>query len=86
MTTEDDPQSERGQSTERREVGQHVTWEMEKRGRSTTVVGTIDRAERVLGMVIQTDEGTFPAVRFRIKPDDGSRAVWTCSFADKEAR
>lgn len=67
-----------------RHIGDEVTWTMEKRGRVTHVFGTIDRAGMVPGMVITTDEGTFPACRFRIKPTDGSRAVWTCAFAYTE--
>lgn len=69
-----------------RHVGSHVTLTQSRRsGPDIEVVGTIDRAERVPGMTITTDDGRYRACRFRVKPDDGSRAVWTHPLADIEA-
>lgn len=64
-------------------VGQHVTLTTERRGKRVAIDGTIDRVERVHGVTMTTDAGRFLGFRIRVKPDDGSRAVWSCTFADE---
>lgn len=63
-------------------IGKVITW---TRTAPTfrSAKGVCTAVERIPGMTITTDDGTFPAVRFRIKPSDGGRAVWTDAFADE---
>lgn len=64
-----------------RQVGKRMTWDRYEPTRRH-VEGVCDRVEPTFS-TISNERGSFPGVRFRIKPDDGSRAVWTDTFADE---
>ena len=65
-----------------RQVGQPMTWErFEPNPRR--IEGTCVAVEPTFS-TITNERGSFPGVRFKIKPNDGGRAVWTDTFADED--
>lgn len=62
-------------------VGEAITFDSDRRGE---VRGVITAAESVPSLIQHPDGRWSPSVRFRIKPDDGSRAFWTSSFPDED--
>lgn len=63
-----------------RQVGQRITWTQTEPVKRR-VEGVCMEAQ-FTGSTVSNERGTFPGVRFLIKPDKG-RAVWTCTFADE---
>ena len=67
-------------------LGSDITYDYEKPGHKTRhVEGVVTAVERAPGR-ITNDRGQWPCFRLRIKPHDGSRAIWTCAFPDESPR
>jgi hypothetical protein len=64
-------------------IGSNVEWF--KGGPKPKIVrGKVTGIRRSSGIIKDTKTGEqWPGVQFRIKPEDGSRAVWTDAFPDK---
>lgn len=62
------------------QIGRVTRW-VSKTGREVEGVCTGCQLSGSQVMNLKTGE-TWAGIRFRIQPDDGSRAVWTTSFAD----
>lgn len=65
----------------RSQVGQRIHW-VQTEPKQREAEGVCIAVERLVGRTIRNERGEFPAVRYRIKTDDG-RKVWTTSFADE---
>jgi hypothetical protein len=62
------------------QVGKVISW-TQSTPRQRHVEGVCQEAE-FTGSSVTNERGTFPGVRFKIKPKVG-RAVWTGTFADE---
>lgn len=63
------------------QVGKPITWDRYE-PTHRHVEGICTAVEPTFS-TITNERGTFPGVKFRIKPNDGGRAVWTDVFADE---
>ena len=63
------------------QIGKEITWRRSA-PRPREAVGICIGVERIPGMTVSTDDGTYPAVRFQIRDKNTGRRVWTDAFAD----
>jgi hypothetical protein len=65
------------------QIGKHVQYTLQRTAKDNerVVTGIVVKCERAYGSILDLRTGKqYPAYKMCIKPDDGSRAIWTTPY------